>query len=195
MAGRNSPRPSTRMDGERSGKNRDTGSSDEKRTASTATRRNGTPDGTGRRNEISGGQSDADAVYHRDIKKNAPPLYTKGGEGSGTVSGQADRTMSVFPFPSLSVSLHASSNIASACLTADVALPPRSRFPFGRYERRSGGPFPVPSPRPVFRCPACPTRRPSRPCPAWRRRCPGACGNRLRGRSLGRRAGRQCRPR
>lgn len=38
------------MDGERSGKNRDTGSPDEKRTASTATRQNGTPGGTGRRN-------------------------------------------------------------------------------------------------------------------------------------------------
>lgn len=66
----------------------------------------------------------------------------------------------------------------------DVAS--RSRFPLGLYERRGGGPFSVPSPRPVFRCSACPTRRSPRPCHAWLRRCPGACGNRLRARSLGR---------
>ena len=44
--------------------------------------------GTATWNEISGDKSDADAVYHRN-RKNSPPIYTKDGEGSWTIS---DRT-------------------------------------------------------------------------------------------------------
>lgn len=121
-------------------------------------------------------------------QKNSPPIYTRDGAGSGMVSGLRrlwhDEGVPLPVF--LAVSLYASLAIASSCLAAGGALllsapASRSRFPLGRYEESGGGgPFPVPSSRPVFRCPACPTRRSSRPCPAWRRRCPDKCGIRLR---------------
>lgn len=87
---------------------------------------------------------------------------------------------------SLAVFLHASLAIAPACLTTGWVLSSRFLVSLGLYEWRGGGPFFVPSPRPVFRCSACPTRLPSRPCPAWQHRCPGACGNQLHDRSRGR---------
>lgn len=60
--------------------------------------------------------------------KNSPPLYTKDGEGSGTISGlrRLWRDEGVLLFVSLAVSLHASPAIASACLTTGGALPSRS---------------------------------------------------------------------
>lgn len=150
--------------------------------------------GTATRNEISGGQSDVDAVYHRD--KNSPLIYTRDGGGNGTVSGQVARVVSVFSLPSCSSypCTHHGLSLRRAWRQAWRCLPVPLSARTVRVARRRPV-FPVPSPRPVFRCPDCPTRRPSRPCPAWLRRCPGACGSRLRGRNHGRRAGRRYRPR
>lgn len=187
------------MGGERNGKNRDTGSHGEKRTTSAAARWNGTPIGTGRSmDRHSRRQVGCRCRISSKQKKLPANLHERRG---GKLDDIRSNGAKVFPFPvSLVVSLHASTVIASSCLATGGALPLRSLVSFYRYERRDGGPFPVPSPRPVFRCLACstrqqPTRRLFRPCPAWRRRCPDACENRLRDRSRGRRADRRCRPR
>ena len=141
--------------------------------------------GTATWNEISGDKSDADAVYHRNRKKLPANLHERrGGKRDDIKSDGYGEGVPLFV--SLAVFLHASPTIAPACLAVGGELPSRFLVSLGLYEWRGGGPFFVPSPRPVFRCSACPTRLPSRPCPAWQHRCPGACGNQLHDRSRGR---------
>lgn len=139
-------------------------------------------------------------IYHRDRKTPRHSTRTTG-RGAGWYLASDDYgTMRAFSFSSLSCRIPIRiPDYRFVVLGAGVALPSRSSVSLGRYEGRGGSPFPVPSPRPVFRCSACPTRqsirRTARPCPAWWRRYPDACGNRLRARNHGRRAGRRYRPR